>query len=69
MIISLIGPGNIELHYQKLLGIHKVKFNSELEKIAQSLVNSEVELECLPDRGISFQLVALVNSYNHQRNN
>jgi len=59
MILALIGPGDIELHYQKLLGIPKEKFNSELEKIAQSLVNSKVELECLPDRGISFQLAKL----------
>lgn len=59
MIISLIGPGNIELHYQKFLKIPLKKFNSELEKIAQSIVNSKIELECLPDRGISFQIAKL----------
>jgi hypothetical protein len=59
MILALIGPGDIELHYQQFLKIPKEKFNSELKKIAQSLVNSGIELECLPDRGISFQLAKL----------
>ena len=56
MRLALIGPGDIEFHYQKLLGIPKEKFNSELEKIAQSIVNSGAEIECLPDRGVSFQI-------------
>ena len=59
MRLALIGPGNIELHYQKFLKISKQKFNSELEKIAQSIVNSGIEIECLPDRGISFQIAKL----------
>ena len=59
MRISLIGPGDIEFHYQELLGISKEKLQSELEKIADTLVNSGVELEFLPDRGISFELAKL----------
>ena len=59
MRLALIGPGDIELHYQKLLKIPKAKFNSEVEKIAQSIVNSGLEIECLPDRGISFQIAKL----------
>ena len=59
MILSLIGPGDIEFHYYELLGIPKEKFNSELEHIAQSLVDSGVELELLPDRGVSFELAKL----------
>ncbi len=59
MRLTLIGPRNIKLHYQKFLKIPKQKFNSKLEQIAQSLVNSKVEIECLPDRGISFQIAKL----------
>jgi len=59
MRLSLIGPGDIEFHYQKLLKIPKQKLNSELEKIAQSLVNSGVEIELLPDRGVNFKIAKL----------
>ena len=59
MRICLIGPGDIEFHYQKLLKIPKQKFDFELEKIAQSLIDSKVEVECLPDKGVSFQLAKL----------
>lgn len=59
MIISLIGPGNIPSHYYEFLKLKEKKFNSELEKIAQSIANSGIELECLPDRGISFQIAKL----------
>lgn len=59
MRLSLIGPGDIEYHFQKLLKIPKQKFQSELEKIAQALVDSGVELEILPDKGISFRLAEL----------
>jgi len=34
MRLSLIGPGNVEFHYQELLKISKTKLESELEKIA-----------------------------------
>ncbi len=67
MRLALIGPGNIEFHFQKLLGISKQKFNSELEKIAQSFVNSNIELECLPDKGISFTLAKLYKQKGGQK--
>ena len=56
MLLSLIGPGDIRFHYFELLELKEKKFNSELEKIAQSLVDSGVELELLPDRGICFEI-------------
>ncbi len=56
MRIALIGPGDIEFHYQKILGINSKKLFSELEKIAQTLVESNVELELLPDRGVSLEI-------------
>ncbi len=59
MRLSLIGPGDTEYHFQELLKIPKAKFQSELEKIAQALADSEVELEILPDEGISFQIAKL----------
>ncbi len=59
MRLSLIGPGDIEYHYQKLLKISKKKFESELKKIAQALADSGVELEILPDKGVSFRIAEL----------
>ncbi len=59
MRISLIGPGDIEFHYQELLKISKSKLDSELEKIAKALVDSNVEIELLPDRGVSIEIAKL----------
>lgn len=59
MRIALIGPGDTVYHFKELLKIPKEKFYSELERIAQSLVDSNVEVECLPDKGISFKLTKL----------
>jgi len=59
MRISLIGPGNIDLHYEKFLGLSKSEFLSELEQIAQALVDSDVEIELLPDKGVSLELARL----------
>lgn len=59
MRISLIGPGDIEFHYQKLLKIPRKQFESELEKIAQALADSETEIEFLPDKGVSLEIARL----------
>lgn len=56
MRISLIGPGDIKFHYQELLGISEREFNSEIEKIADSLAKSNVEIELLPDDGICIEI-------------
>ncbi|MDD5192987.1 MAG: hypothetical protein PHF67_00200 [Candidatus Nanoarchaeia archaeon] len=54
--VCLIGPGDVEYHYQELLGFSKGKLDSELEKIAQSLVDSDSELTFLPDGGVSLEV-------------
>jgi len=59
LTISLIGPGDVEFYYQKLQGIEKEKFESELEKIAKVLSKSNISLELLPDKGVSFELAKL----------
>ena len=56
MRLSLIGPGNLDFHYLKLLNLSKEKLYLEIEKIARSLVNSNVELELLPDEGICLEI-------------
>lgn len=59
MRLSLIGPGKIELHYQKFLNISKEKFDREIKEIAKALAESEVEIEFLPDKGISLEIAKL----------
>jgi len=54
--VSLIGPGDIDFHFYELLKFPKKKFQSELEKIAKVLAESNVEIEFCPDKGISFEL-------------
>ncbi len=67
MRLSLIGPGDIEFHYQNLLGIPKKQFESELEKIAKALVDSNVEIEFLPDRGVSLEIAKLYKQKHGKR--
>ncbi len=57
--ISLIGPGDIEFHYKELLGLDDSELKSQLEGIAQALVDSETEIEFLPDRGVSIEIARL----------
>jgi len=59
MRISLIGPGDIKFHYQELLGIPQPEFELELEKIAQALVDADVELEILPSEGVEIEVAKL----------
>ena len=65
--LCLIGPGNIEWHFFKLLRLNKEKFSKELEKIAKVLVKSNVELVLLPDRGISFEIAKLYKQYGGKK--
>lgn len=62
--LSLIGPGDVEFHYYKLLKLKPEKFQSELEKIAKALSESDVSLELLPDRGICIELAKLYKKFN-----
>lgn len=67
MRLSLIGPGDIEFHYQKLLKFSKEKFESELEKIAGAIADSGMEIEFLPDRGISFEIAKVYRMKSGKR--
>jgi hypothetical protein len=62
-----MGPGDIEFHFHQLLGLKEREFRSELEKIAQSLVDSGVELELLPDKGICIELAKLYKQKGGKR--
>ncbi len=54
--ISLIGAGDINYHYFKLLKIDENKFNKELDDIAKVLVEENCEIVLLPDRGVCFEI-------------
>ena len=56
MRIALIGPGNTKFHYQELLKISEEQYKQEVWGIARALVNSNVEIELLPDDGICIEL-------------
>ncbi len=65
--VSLIGPGDIEFHYQEILGISKERFQSELEKIARALAESGVEIELLPAKGVCFELAKFYKANKGKR--
>ena len=54
--VCLIGAGDIDFHYFKLLKVKKPDFERHVEEIAASLVNSGSEIVLLPDRGVSFEV-------------
>ena len=64
MRLSLIGPGKIELHYQKFLNMPKEKLVKEINEIAKAIADSGAEIEFLPDKGISFEIA---KSYKQQK--
>lgn len=56
MRLVLIGPGDIEFHYNELLNLDKNTFESHLKNISKALAESKTELALLPDRGIAFEI-------------
>jgi len=54
--IDLIGPGDIDFHFRKLLGMSEKKLEEEIDKIAALLNPGEVELSLLPDDGICLEV-------------
>lgn len=56
MRVSLIGPGDIDFHFYKLLQIPQEKFQNEVKGIAKALMDAEVQIELLPDKGISLEV-------------
>ncbi|MAG02605.1 hypothetical protein CMI42_04670 [Candidatus Pacearchaeota archaeon] len=67
MRVSLIGPSDIEFHYHELLGVGDDKLNSELERIAGVLVDSDVEVEFLPDKGVCLEIAKLYKKKNGKK--
>jgi len=59
MRLTLLGPGKIELHYQKFLNIPKEKLDKEIKEIANALAESGTEIEFLPDKGISLEIAKI----------
>ena len=59
MRITLIGPGDIEFHYQNLLNLDKSRFEFELEGIAKVLAESGLEIVLLPDKGVSLNVARI----------
>lgn len=64
--VCLIGPGDINFHYQEILGIKKEKLNNEIESIAKSLYSANTELALLPDRGISIEIAKKFKKFGGQ---
>lgn len=54
--VAVIGPGNLEFYYQKVQKIKKKKLDSELEKIAKALVEADVEIVLVPDKGVNMEI-------------
>ncbi len=67
MRLSIIGPGDIQFHFQELLKISKEKFQEEIKEIAKALADSGIELEILPDKGISFEIAKLYKQQNGRK--
>ena len=65
--VSLIGAGDIEYHYFRLLKLSKKKFEKEIEKIAKTLADLEVELVLLPDRGICFEIAKIYKKFGGKK--
>ena len=66
-ILSLIGPGDIEFHYSKLLGIDKERFLLEIEEITKPIVESGWSIELLPDKGVSFEIAKIYKKLNGKK--
>lgn len=54
--VSLIGPGDVAWHYERLLGIHNTEFNEHIEGLAEVLARNGHELSLLPDKGAPYEL-------------
>lgn len=67
MRLSLIGPGDIEFHFQNILKIKKDKFEDEIKAIAKAIAESDVEIEILPDKGITLEIAKYYKEYKGKR--
>ncbi len=53
---SLIGPGDIDFHYSKILKIPLNKLKNEVKEISKVLAESNIEIELTPDKGIALEI-------------
>lgn len=67
MKISLIGPGDLEFHYQNLLNINNEKLQKHINKIAKALAKSDNEIIILPDKGISLEIAKKYKEMNGKK--
>jgi len=67
MRLSIIGPGKIELHFQKFLNISKEKLEKEIKDIAKAISDSGAEIEFLPDKGISLEIAKSYKKQNGKK--
>ena len=65
--VNLIGPGDINYHFFKLLKIPKNQLYKQIENIAKSLVETKTELVLLPDRGICFEIAKKYKKLNGKK--
>lgn len=65
--ISLLGPGDIEAHFYELMGFSKNRFESEIESIAKTLANENIEIELLPDKGTSLEIAKKYKDYGGKK--
>jgi len=56
MRVCLIGPADIEFHYEKLLGIEEEDIDKHLDDIAMILAQTKQELVLLPERGAPYAI-------------
>lgn len=55
--VTLLGPGNIEKHYFEYLKMSKSDFEKEIDELGKVLANSDCEIDILPDKGVSLEIV------------
>ena len=61
--ISIIGPGDIKYHYQKLLKIKEKVLKNHINNIAKTIVKSNNSIALVPDKGICLEIA---KSYKKQ---
>ncbi len=66
MRICLLGPGNIEYHYFRLLKIGKKRFKEEIDRIASILSRKKVELVLLPAKGLPYEIAKKCKELNKE---
>lgn len=54
--VCLIGAGDVDFHFSKLLKLKKNDFELNIKGVAKALADSGSEIVLLPDRGVSFEV-------------